>query len=76
MIDIMIQDNGPQVPDAVEGDFFNELPQRTGGKEGGESALWTSLSQALIQQYNGTFSFQSQKAHTTFKITLPLVVTT
>ena len=76
MIDIMIQDNGPQVPDAMEGDFFNELPQRTGGKEGGESALWTSLSQALIQQYNGTFSFQSQKAHTTFKITLPLAVTT
>jgi two-component system nitrogen regulation sensor histidine kinase GlnL len=65
---VEIVDDGPGIPDELQGQIFYPL---VSGREGG-SGLGLAVAQTLIAQNHGTIDCESQPGHTVFSIFLPL----
>jgi two-component system nitrogen regulation sensor histidine kinase GlnL len=65
---VEIVDDGPGIPDEIQGQIFYPL---VSGREGG-SGLGLAVAQTLIAQNHGTIDCESQPGHTVFSIFLPL----
>lgn len=67
-VEIEISDDGPGVPDEIEGGIF--YPMVTGRAEG--TGLGLSIAQSLIQSHGGIIEYERVDDRTTFRILLPI----
>ncbi|MEK6592279.1 MAG: nitrogen regulation protein NR(II) [Pseudomonadota bacterium] len=67
-IALEIIDNGPGVPQEIQGRIFYPL---VSGRDGG-SGLGLTLTQNFISQHHGTITFESAPGNTCFTILLPV----
>ena len=67
-IEVLIEDNGPGIPEAIRERIFYPL---VSGREGG-SGLGLMLAQNFISQHHGTVIFESAPGATFFSILLPV----
>ena len=67
-LELLVQDNGPGVPESIRGRVFHPL---VSGREGG-SGLGLPLAQTFVQQHQGSIEFDSLPGRTNFKILIPL----
>ena len=65
---VTVIDNGPGVPESLQERIFHPLVT---GRDGG-TGLGLSLAQDFIQQHGGVIEFESQPAHTEFRLQLPM----
>jgi two-component system nitrogen regulation sensor histidine kinase GlnL len=65
---LLVEDNGPGVPEAIRDRIFFPL---VSGREGG-SGLGLTIAQTFVTQHNGAIECESVPGHTTFTILLPL----
>ncbi len=65
---LLIEDNGPGIPESLRDRIFFPL---VSGKEGG-SGLGLTLAQNFVQQHHGHIECESGHGKTVFKITIPL----
>jgi two-component system, NtrC family, nitrogen regulation sensor histidine kinase GlnL len=65
---LLIEDNGPGIPETLRDRIFFPL---VSGKEGG-SGLGLTLAQNFVQQHHGHIECESEPGKTVFKITVPL----
>ena len=65
---LLIEDNGPGIPETLRDRIFYPL---VSGREGG-SGLGLTLAQTFVQQHHGTIECESEPGKTVFKITIPL----
>jgi two-component system nitrogen regulation sensor histidine kinase GlnL len=65
---LLIEDNGPGIPESLRDRIFYPL---VSGREGG-SGLGLTLAQTFVQQHHGTIECESEPGKTVFKITIPL----
>jgi two-component system, NtrC family, nitrogen regulation sensor histidine kinase GlnL len=65
---LLIEDNGPGIPESLLDRIFFPL---VSGKEGG-SGLGLTLAQNFVQQHHGHIECESGLGKTVFKITIPL----
>jgi two-component system nitrogen regulation sensor histidine kinase GlnL len=65
---LLVEDNGPGVPDSIRDRIFFPL---VSGREGG-SGLGLTIAQTFVTQHNGAIECESVPGHTTFTILLPL----
>ncbi len=65
---VTVIDNGPGVPETLKERIFHPLVT---GRDGG-TGLGLSLAQDFIQQHGGVIEFESQPAHTEFRLQLPM----
>jgi len=65
---LLVEDNGPGVPEAIRDRIFFPL---VSGREGG-SGLGLTIAQTFVTQHNGAIECDSVPGHTTFTILLPL----
>ncbi|HMO48168.1 MAG TPA: ATP-binding protein [Rubrivivax sp.] len=67
-LELLVQDNGPGVPESIRDRVFHPL---VSGHDGG-SGLGLPLAQTFVQQHQGTIEFDSLPGRTNFKILIPL----
>lgn len=67
-LELLVQDNGPGVPEAIKDRIFAPL---VSGREGG-SGLGLTLAQTFVQQHHGSIGCDSAPGLTQFKILIPL----
>jgi two-component system nitrogen regulation sensor histidine kinase GlnL len=67
-LDLHVIDNGPGVPEELQGSVFYPL---VSGREGG-TGLGLSLAQTYIQGNDGVIELESRPGCTDFRILLPL----
>jgi two-component system nitrogen regulation sensor histidine kinase GlnL len=67
-LQLLIQDNGPGVPDAIKERVFFPL---VSGREGGVG-LGLTLAQSFVQQHDGMIDLDSEPGRTAFRILIPL----
>ena len=67
-LELLVQDNGPGVPQAIRDCIFHPL---VSGREGG-TGLGLTLAQSFVQQHHGTIEYDSAPGRTHFKILIPL----
>jgi len=67
-VEIEIIDDGPGVPEEIEGGIF--YPMVTGRAEG--TGLGLSIAQSLIQSHGGIIEYERADKHSIFKILLPI----
>jgi two-component system, NtrC family, nitrogen regulation sensor histidine kinase GlnL len=65
---LLIEDNGPGIPESIRDRIFYPL---VSGREGG-SGLGLTLAQTFVQQHLGTIECESEPGKTVFKIIIPL----
>ncbi len=65
---LLIEDNGPGIPESLRDRIFYPL---VSGREGG-SGLGLTLAQTFVQQHHGTIECESEPGKTIFKIIIPL----
>ncbi|HEY2865282.1 MAG TPA: nitrogen regulation protein NR(II) [Casimicrobiaceae bacterium] len=65
---LLVEDNGPGVPDSIRDRIFFPL---VSGREGG-SGLGLTIAQTFVAQHNGAIECESVPGHTAFTILLPL----
>ncbi|MEP6996637.1 MAG: nitrogen regulation protein NR(II) [Betaproteobacteria bacterium] len=65
---LLIEDNGPGVPESIRDRIFFPL---VSGREGG-SGLGLTIAQTFVTQHNGAIECESVPGHTVFTILLPL----
>jgi signal transduction histidine kinase len=71
-VTVQVRDNGPGIPDEVKGRIFE--PFFTTKKEGVGTGLGLSMARSIVERFNGTIDFTSERGRgTEFKIELPLV---
>lgn len=66
---ILVQDNGPKIPDDVVEKMMN--PFFTTKEMGKGTGLGLAISKGIIENHNGHFYFDKNRAETTFVIELP-----
>lgn len=67
-LQIRIVDNGPGIPEELQGRIFQPL---VSGREGG-TGLGLMLAQNLISQHHGMVEFESEPGRTCFSLILPM----
>ena len=67
-LQLLIQDNGPGVPDAIKERVFFPL---VSGRDGG-TGLGLTLAQSFVQQHDGMIDVDSEPGRTEFRILIPL----
>ncbi|MDR1648214.1 MAG: PAS domain-containing sensor histidine kinase [Zoogloeaceae bacterium] len=67
-LEIAVIDNGPGIPEALQGRIF--FPLVSGRPEG--SGLGLTLAQSFVQQHQGCIECESRPGHTCFRVRLPL----
>ncbi|MDE2343721.1 MAG: PAS domain-containing sensor histidine kinase, partial [Betaproteobacteria bacterium] len=67
-LQIRIVDNGPGIPEELQGRIFQPL---VSGREGG-TGLGLMLAQNLISQHHGMVEFESEPGQTCFSLILPM----
>lgn len=67
---IMISNNGPEIPERVKEKMF-QAGFSTKGNENEERGFGLSIVADIIKRCNGNISVESNKAWTTFRITIP-----
>jgi two-component system nitrogen regulation sensor histidine kinase GlnL len=67
-LQLLIQDNGPGVPDAIKERVFFPL---VSGRDGG-TGLGLTLAQSFVQQHEGAIEVDSEPGRTEFRILIPL----
>lgn len=67
-LELLVEDNGPGIPDEIKERIFFPL---VSGRDGG-SGLGLHLAQTFIQQHEGSIEFQSREGKTRFLILIPL----
>ncbi|ARU06660.1 PAS domain-containing sensor histidine kinase [Comamonas serinivorans] len=67
-LQLLIQDNGPGVPDAIKERVFFPL---VSGRDGG-TGLGLTLAQTFVQQHDGMIEVDSEPGRTEFHILIPL----
>ena len=67
-LELLVQDNGPGVPEAIRDCIFHPL---VSGRDDG-TGLGLTLAQSFVQQHHGTIEFDSAPGRTTFKLLIPL----
>jgi signal transduction histidine kinase len=65
---ILVEDNGPGIPDKVRSDLFT--PFQASARKGG-SGLGLTIAAELIHLHGGTISLDEADGHTRFRITIP-----
>ena len=65
---VVIEDNGPGIPESIRDKMFYPL---VSGRDGG-SGLGLTIAQTFVAQHNGTIEWTSTPGQTTFTILLPL----
>jgi len=65
---LLIEDNGPGIPESLRDRIFYPL---VSGREGG-SGLGLTLAQTFVQQHHGTIECESEPGKTVFRIVIPL----
>lgn len=68
-LELLVEDNGPGVPDSIRDRIFYPL---VSGRDGG-SGLGLTLAQTLIQQHRGVIECESVAGKTSFRIVIPLL---
>lgn len=66
---ILVQDNGPKIPDDIVDKMMN--PFYTTKEMGKGTGLGLSISKGIIENHKGYFYFDKNKSETTFVIELP-----
>ncbi|SCY07317.1 sensor histidine kinase [Microvirga guangxiensis] len=67
-VTILVEDNGPGIPDRVKADLFT--PFQSSARKGG-TGLGLTIVAELIQLHGGTISLDEGEGHTCFRITIP-----
>ena len=67
-LELLVQDNGPGVPESILDRMFQPL---VSGREGG-TGLGLTLAQTLLEQHQGTIDCESEPGRTVFKLVIPL----
>lgn len=67
-VTILVQDNGPGIPDRVRADLFS--PFQSSARKGG-TGLGLTIAAELIQLHGGTISLEEHHGRTCFQITIP-----
>ena len=67
-LQLLVQDNGPGVPDAIKERVFFPL---VSGRDGG-TGLGLTLAQSFVQQHDGMIDVDSEPGRTEFRILIPL----
>ena len=67
-LELLIEDNGPGVPEDIQDRIFYPL---VSGREGG-SGLGLTLAQTIVQQHLGLIECDSEPGRTIFRIVIPL----
>ncbi len=67
--EIVVEDNGPGIPEAVLKQLFSPVQSTKGG---GHSGLGLSISRKLMEEMEGTISCRSNGSGTRFQLLLPL----
>jgi signal transduction histidine kinase len=65
---IIVEDNGPGIPDRVKADLFTPFQSST--RKGG-TGLGLTIAAELIQLHGGTISLDDSDGHTRFRIEIP-----
>lgn len=68
-VEILVADAGPGIPPELAGRVFSPVES---GKGEGHAGLGLSIVKALTQSLNGSITFKSHAAGTTFQILLPV----
>ncbi len=68
-IEILVQDDGPGIPDDILSNLFSPVNSTKGS---GHSGLGLSITKNLVKEAKGTISCRSNKNGTTFQILLPI----
>jgi len=67
-VTILVQDNGPGIPERVKADLFT--PFQSSARKGG-TGLGLTIAAELVQLHGGTISLDESMGHTCFRITIP-----
>jgi signal transduction histidine kinase len=68
---IAVGDNGPGIPEALQGHIFNPFFSTKSSPEKPRAGLGLFLTRRLLHPYNGEVSFESRPGQTWFRIVLP-----
>jgi signal transduction histidine kinase len=67
-VTILVEDNGPGIPDRVKTDLFT--PFQSSARKGG-TGLGLTIAAELVHLHGGTISIDEREGHTCFRITIP-----
>ncbi|MXQ11638.1 sensor histidine kinase [Microvirga makkahensis] len=68
VVTILVEDNGPGIPDRVKADLFT--PFQSSARKGG-TGLGLTIAAELIQLHGGAIALDDSNGHTCFRITIP-----